>query len=489
MVVLTFILAVLCPLLLFAETAPSEPAVDYDRVHAAAEQLATRSGATAMAGVAVLSLSDSSEVVVDFNGRKGFIPASTTKVLTSAAALDALGPDFTFATMLEISGVVDAGILKGSVWIKGSGDPTLAEYGGDKLFASWRAALQEAGIASVEGAIVGDASLFETQQRPGSWAWADLGNYYACGASGLNFRQNTFRVHFRPGSVGSRAKFLRTEPALSDVVFHNEMRTGAPGSGDQGYVYAAAYSESVFLRGSIPAGVPTFSIKGALPDPALACAHSFTSYLEKHGLAVSEEATTVRRMRAAGLTSVEERQTLHTHQSSKLGAILLRMNHKSINIQAESVLKALGRQVSGGQGSTQSGTEAVKKFFQKHQISTVGFAMQDGAGLSRLNQITPRQMVYVLKAADAGEYGATFRRSLPVAGKSGTLKSVARGTAAVGRVRAKSGTIARVKCYAGYVDARSGDRYAFAIMVNNYTGSYGNVKPAIERVMARLAEL
>jgi D-alanyl-D-alanine carboxypeptidase/D-alanyl-D-alanine-endopeptidase (penicillin-binding protein 4) len=114
--------------------------------------------------------------------------------------------------------------------------------------------------------------------------------------------------------------------------------------------------------------------------------------------------------------------------------------------------------------------------------------MNDGSGLSRLNLITPRQMVYLLKAANSDAHAEIFRNSLPVAGESGTLKNVAKGTAAVGRVRAKSGTIDRVKCYAGYVDARSGTRYAFAIMVNNYAKTYGDVKPGIVSIMARMAE-
>ena len=97
-------------------------------------------------------------------------------------------------------------------------------------------------------------------------------------------------------------------------------------------------------------------------------------------------------------------------------------------------------------------------------------------------------MVYFLKAADNDAHADVFRRSLPVAGQSGTLKNVAKGTAAVGRIRAKSGTIDRVKCYAGYVDSRSGTRYAFAIMVNNYAKRYADVKPGIVSVMARMAE-
>ena len=454
--------------------AESPPPARFQHVVDAAEHLHELAGETSTVGVALLSLSEGSEVVVDYHGKQGFIPASTTKVLTAATALDFLGPDFVFETVLEQA--------SDDVIIKGGGDPTLAEYGSDELFATWLSALKEAGVTAIKGRVIGDASIFEVQQRPGSWAWSDLGNYYASGACGLNFYQNTYQAFFQPGAVGAKARFLRTEPILPGVEFYNEMLTGSSESGDLGYVYAAAYGDVAFLRGSIPAG-RAFSIKGALPDPALLCAQLFERYLKKQGVEVGNKASTIRKMRATGKLVASERHALHTHKSKPLREILIRMNHKSVNLLAESILKRVGG------GSTEGGVNTVEALFRKHQISTIGFAMNDGSGLSRSNLVSPRQMVHFLKSADSGDHAEVFRRSLPVAGQSGTLKSVARGTAAAGRVRGKSGTIARVKCYVGYVDARSGKKFAFAIMVNNYAGKYATVKPGIERVMARMAEL
>ncbi len=110
----------------------------------------------------------------------------------------------------------------------------------------------------------------------------------------------------------------------------------------------------------------------------------------------------------------------------------------------------------------------------------------DGSGLSRLNGVTPRQFAYFLKSIHNGEHGESFLRTLPVAGESGTLKYIAGGTPAAGRIHAKSGTLERTKCYVGYADARSGKRYAFAIMVNNFTGDYYPIRKGIERIMTAL---
>ena len=118
-----------------------------------------------------------------------------------------------------------------------------------------------------------------------------------------------------------------------------------------------------------------------------------------------------------------------------------------------------------------------------------GFFMGDGCGLSRADTVTPRQMALMLYYAAKGEHYDAFYSSLPTAGQSGTLKSIGGGSAADGRVRAKSGTIDRVRNYAGYVNARSGKRYAFAIFINNYTGDLGSVKSKIVRIWSEMVGL
>ncbi|MFT4638416.1 MAG: D-alanyl-D-alanine carboxypeptidase/D-alanyl-D-alanine-endopeptidase (penicillin-binding protein 4) [Verrucomicrobiales bacterium] len=477
-----FPLIVLAIAWLFAGLSHAETPATIAAVKAAVPSLGKRPGMdSATLGVAVLRLGENPEMVVDVAGKQSFIPASTTKILTTVAALDVLGPEMVFETKLGYRGTLEAGELQGDLVILGTGDPTLAEYGWDELFKTWTEAMKTAGITSITGRVLGDASFYQGPPRPGTWSWMDLGNYYAGGADGLNFYNNTYNVRFRTRAVGSRAKYLGTTPELPGVTFHNEMMTGNAGSGDQGYVYAAPYGQVVFLRGSIPAS-GTFTIKGALPEPALTCAQLFHAHLKKQGIQISEDPSTQRMDPATGALT-----EIHAHTSKPLSNLLQRMNHKSINLFAETILRRVGK-AQGNVGSTQAGVNAVNAYFTKHGIRTEGFAMNDGSGLSRLNLITPRQMVYLLKAANSDAHAEIFRNSLPVAGESGTLKNVAKGTAAVGRVRAKSGTIDRVKCYAGYVDARSGTRYAFAIMVNNYAKTYGDVKPGIVSIMARMAE-
>ena len=436
---------------------------------------------SATLGIAVLPVEEG-QVLFDHNGRKSFVPASAMKVITTGAALTYLGPDHRFKTTLQTD-------TDGNVFVKGSGDPTLAQYSTDKLFNTFSAKLKEAGIEEIDGAVIADATAFETQLAPDTWQYYDIGNYFGAGASGLTFLQNSYRAYFNPGrSAGSPAKFLRTSPAIPGLKFTNEMRTGKSGSGDRGFIYATPYTEHAFLRGTIPLGKPGFSIKGSMPDPPLTFARFFSTHLESTGISCVHPATTMRILALEDQNPTAERTDIYHHESAPLSEIALSTNHLSINLHAEALVKAIAHK-RRGVGSTKAGAEEMEKFVASMGIRTNGLHIADGSGLSRLNGATPRQFVYILKGIHNSEHGDVFFRSLPIAGKTGTLKYIGSGTAASGRIHAKSGTLERIKCYVGFADSTSGKRYTFAIMVNNFTGSYYPIKKAIERTMGAIATL
>lgn len=477
-------------LLVAAGAGAAEPVVDLSGLEDAVSKLeALPEMTSARLGLTVLRLGTGEgevEVVYEKDGVRSFVPASTTKVLTSVAALETLGPDYEFVTRFGYLGVLDAeGRLEGDLVIQGGGDPALAEDGWDGLFKRWAQALEALGLTQVSGGVVADASFFSGPPRSGDWNWRDLGNYYASGAGGLNFYGNRYSIRFRPGAVGAPAKLLGTYPNLLGVEFFNEMRTGAADSGDQGYVYAAPFAQVVTLRGTVPAGGP-FSIKGALPNPALVCAQLLQKKLESGGMKFGKPATTVR---SGGKgPSKGPAEWLAEERSPVLRNLMRRMNHDSVNLYAEALLKGAGR-AHGGDGSVEGGVSALREWFKQNGILQRGWVMRDGAGLARANLISPRQLAEVLKCAHESPHGELLRESLPAAGRSGTLKRVARGTPAVGRLRAKSGTLAGVKCYAGYVRGVSGRDHAFALMVNHHAGTYSAVRSALEGVLVSLAGL
>jgi len=443
---------------------------------------------TALVGFCLIDLSASPESAAGYQMDAGLVPASTMKVVTTAAANELLGADFRFSTEIQTTGALgEDGVLKGDVVIRGGGDPTLAADELNPTFARWRTALGEAGVKQVEGRVIGDASIFGTVLTPDTWQWNDLGNYYGAGACGLTVLNNLFRATFRTPAVGARAPLAGTSPQLPDHDFVNEMRVGPPGSGDNGYVYGDAYGRLTTFRGTVPAGNGSFTIKGALPDPAYFCARSFTEYLNENGISLSGEPTTDRLLSIRG-EEIGARKTIFEQKSEPLSEILVTTNHQSDNLKAECLHRSIG--VKGkGDGSTGAASTIVRDYWDKKGIDMTGFVMGDGCGLSRANSVTPRQMTLMLYHTAKGESFETFRRSLPVAGRSGTLKSIGGGTAAEGRIRAKSGTMDRIRNYAGYLEARSGKRYAFALFVTNYTSDLAAVKAKIVRVWSVMAGL
>jgi len=443
---------------------------------------------TALVGFCLVDLGAEPGTAAGYQMDAGLVPASTMKVVTTAVATELLGPDYRFVTELQTTGTLgEDGTLDGDLVIRGGGDPTLAAEELSPTFAKWKAALAEAGIKTVNGRVVGDASVFGTVLTPDTWQWNDLGNYYGAGACGLNVHKNLFYASFRTPSVGARAPFAGTRPKLPGYEFVNEMRVGPSGSGDNGYVYGDAYGRLFTFRGTVPAGGGSFTIKGALPDPALFCARTFSEYLVDNGIPVSGEPTTDRLLGIAG-EEIGARKKIHEQSSEPLSSILLSTNHQSDNLMAECLHRAIGVKAKGD-GSTAAASAAIRGYWEEKGIDMTGFFMGDGCGLSRANTVTPRQMTLMLHEAAKGGQFETFRKSLPVAGRSGTLRSIGGGTAAEGRIRAKSGTMDRIRNYAGYLEARSGKRYAFALFVTNYGTDLSTVKSKIVRIWSVMAGL
>lgn len=443
---------------------------------------------TASIGVCLVPLDGEPSDAFGYQIDQGLIPASTMKAITTATANEVLGSDYRFKTEVQTAGVLsEEGTLEGNVVIRGGGDPTLGDSQISRTFAVWQDALAKAGVKKVEGSIVGDASIFGTKLIPDSWQWNDIGNYYGAGACGLTFHQNQFFCSFRTSKVGGIAGFIGTDPKLPGVEFINEMRVGSSGSGDQGYIYGVPYGKVFYLRGTVPAGSGSFTIKGSLPDPAFFCARAFTKYLNQGGIEVTGEPTTVRLMMVAG-ESLAARKIIHEQSSDSLASLMILTNQKSVNLRAECMHRAIGLNEKG-KGTTANSSKAVADHWAEKGVDMTGFYMADGCGLSRSNTVTAKQMALVLYHAAKGDQFSAFHDSLPVAGRSGTLKSIGGGTSAEGRVRAKSGTLDRIKTYAGYVNARSGKRYAFATFINNYSGESWDAKSKIVRIWTKMVAL
>ena len=431
------------------------------------------------------------EILLDHHGNKSLATASTMKVVSTASAMAALGPDYRFVTTLEYSGTISSsGTLQGNLYIRGSGDPTLGSerfgtsYELPAIMNAWIAALRAKGIRSITGDVIGDATCYGTQLTPPKWPWEDMGNYYGAGAGGLNVYENLYRLDLKPGAKqGDPTSVVGTDPPQASIRFLNEITTGRPGSGDNGYIYGSPYTYERYLRGTIPPGRPVFSIKGSIPDPALYTAQSVYNALKKAGISVRGRANTIR----LGASVGRNRKTIATHQSPPLKEIANETNQKSVNLFAEALALAAGTKM-GSKASTASALDAIESYWKGKGVSTQGMYLRDGSGLSPNNVLSTKQLATLLSKVYQSSYFDSFDQTLPVAGRSGSLKRMMRGTAAEGRLRAKSGYISGVRSYAGYVQTASGELLAFAMIANYYSGSSTQMRQKFSTLMIRLAE-
>ena len=180
-----------------------------DRVHDFATRPELRG---AQIGIDVIDVAGGKRVA-GFNPFQALIPASTQKLITTAAAHDLLGPEHRFYTDLVYTGRIENGTLRGDVYVIGGGDPTLASpyMAGvprlDAVINRWREAIRAAGISRIEGRVVGDDAYFGTDGASAGWPWADLGNYYGAGAYGLNINENSYQLDLLQRSmVGGRTR-------------------------------------------------------------------------------------------------------------------------------------------------------------------------------------------------------------------------------------------------------------------------------------------
>jgi D-alanyl-D-alanine carboxypeptidase/D-alanyl-D-alanine-endopeptidase (penicillin-binding protein 4) len=386
---------------------------------------------------------ENGKVLIDQNSDLSLVPASCMKIVTTATALHLLGSDYRFETSLEYDGEINEETLHGNLYIRGGGDPCL---GSDRISGSlswetqieaWVSAVQKLGIKKIEGKVIADATKWEKALAAPSWAWEDLGNYYGAGACALSFHENSYSLFFRPGiHEGENTSILRTEPPLTSFFIRNEVKTGPQGSGDRACIYGSEYSFMQFVRGTVPAGVNEFAIKGAIPNPAEYCAELFAAELMQKGITIDLQE----------IQSSTGRTAIHKTLSPPVGEIVHWTNQKSINLYAEHLLKKMG-ELMYKEGSTQAGIKAVAQFWRSKNVDLGGFNMVDGSGLSRKNLITTKQLVSLLLQMKKSDHFSLFLGSLPEQ---------------EGSIKAKSGSMSSIKGYVGY----SGD-VAFAILVNN----------------------
>ncbi|HVR72163.1 MAG TPA: D-alanyl-D-alanine carboxypeptidase/D-alanyl-D-alanine-endopeptidase [Vicinamibacteria bacterium] len=417
-------------------------------------------------GIEVRSLR-SGRVLYARDAEKNFKPASTLKLVTAAAALDALGPDARLRTTVETAGRLDAyGRILGDVYLVGGGDPNLSGRFHDgrttATLEELAGALHASGVRRIEGRLIGHEALFGGDRRGEDWAWNDLVWSYGAEVSALSFNDNAAQLRAIPGERVGDPLVVERDPVSAHYGVVSTAVTSAAGGKPELVLRSDPGSNLIRLSGSLPHGGEPWAAGVAIADPARYAAVVFSEVLAARGISLTGTVATSSDPLPAG------RRVLAARESEPLAEILRVVNKKSQNLHSEMLLRLLGARVKG-EGTVEAGHEAVEDFLRRLGVPAESWDLRDASGLSRSDIVTPRGLAALLVAMDKHPHAAAFRDSLPVAGVDGTLEGRMRGTAAQGRVRAKTGSLRHVNALAGYATHRGGERLVFAIVLNHHT--------------------
>ncbi len=419
-------------------------------------------------GVEVRSLA-TGKVLYARNAEKHLRPASTLKLVTTAAALDAFGPEDRIRTTVETAARQDGmGRLLGDVYLVGRGDPNLsgrfANARATAAFEEMAERLGAAGVKRIEGRVVGNEALFRGERRGEDWSWGDLVWWYGAEVSALSFNDNCVDLKAAPGERVGDPIVLDREPRSSYATVVAAATTAPAGAKEDLTLTRAAGGNLIRVSGTLPLGAAPATMNVAVEDPARYAATVFKEVLEARGILVAGGVATSSDPLPAGA------RVIAFHDGPPLAEVLKGVNKPSQNLHAEMLLRLLGARAKGD-GTVEGGAAVVADFLSRIGVAPTRGARQDGSGLASSDLVTAHDLVTLLAAMAAHRHARVFEDSLPIAGVDGTLRNRLKGTAAEGRLHAKTGSVRHVNAVAGYADRADGARLAFAAIVNNQSQS------------------
>ncbi len=431
-----------------------------------------------------------SKVLLAVNPDKPFRPASVLKVLTTATALDKLGPDFRFRTPVKTNGTLQPdGTLEGNVILVGRGDPNLVDPSGEILQQSalqeLAEKLKELGVRRITGDVIGDDSYFDVNPHGEGWTARDLKSIYGAPINALSVDNNVFWIHASPTRVNHLVN-VSVEPHTSYFRIRNLGVTGTARARKTMYARLIPGTKTLVVSGVLPLR-RGYSQHIILEKPAEAAAAVFKEELERQGVDVQGG---VQVIQAGEVSPAESRDwvTLAEHESPPLIRGVEIINKYSQNLHAEMLLRTLGAEFRGT-GTDEAGLEVVKDFIVSAGIDTSGISLKDGCGLSRDNLLTPRFQTSLLLALSNRAYFDMFLNTLAVSGTDGTLRGRLAAQPVRGSIHAKTGTLNGVSTLSGYMTTRSGRVLAFSIFANNANASMTRIKKTIDEICSLFVNL
>jgi D-alanyl-D-alanine carboxypeptidase/D-alanyl-D-alanine-endopeptidase (penicillin-binding protein 4) len=453
-------------------------------------------------GVFVMSLKDG-RVLYARNAERAFAPASNLKLYTTAAALDLLGADYRWHTSVYAEAAPDkSGTIAGDLILYGRGAPDLSsnkERDESKSSLDRLAdELYERGVRRVHGGIVGDESYFSGDPLGDGWLWNDVQWYFGAEVSALSINDNEISVAVTPSAKPGEAASIKLKPETAYAHVLNDTNTMERGQPATIGITRGLSDNEVRVWGDFPAGGRAINARLSVHRPALWAATLFRDALKRRGISVEGEARMVdaREKSEGARVDPESAVELASLSGKTLGEIVRLTNKESINLNAELILRTLGKERgrtasatdpkrARTRGDDEAGTAVIRQWLGQRGIPVDALALHDGSGLSRLNLVTPEATVRLLTSMAQSPSAGVFRDSLPVAGRDGTLRFRLRSTAQ-GHIAAKTGTLTYINSLSGYAETDDGELLAFSIICNDETNAESSTR-VVDAIAALLA--
>jgi len=404
----------------------------------------------------VIQAVDAPAPLLAHNADSALNPASVMKLVTSFAALEQLGPAYTWTTELWADGPISDGRLKGNLVIKGKGDPTLTL---ERLWLMQRE-LRSRGIRDIDGDLVLDIHHFNLPPHdPAAFDNEPLALYNAApGALVANFNATTLRLVPDNSQVAVAPEFALPGVALISQL---ELTEGDCDNWRGGLTPRIASSEpyTLVVEGRYPQSCGEKTLTLNLLDAAASFDHTFRALWTESGGSVAGSTVFG--------TAPADTLPLISFSSAPLADALRSLNKYSNNLMTRNLFLTLGAEAYGAPATPEKGDRAIRAALSRHAIPTHKLVMENGSGLSRIERISADALNQLLLAAYRSPYFSEFESALPIVALDGTLKRRFRDSPLNGRAHLKTGTLRDVSALAGYLVDAHGRRVSFVMLINH----------------------
>lgn len=384
-------------------------------------------------------------------------PASTMKVLTTYAALELLGPAYTWHTKVYATGPLRDNVLDGDLVIEGGGDPFMTA---DRWWGFVNV-VRQAGVDRIKGDILLDTSYFAPQDDDRAAFDNRPYRVYNVVPDALTVNFQSVNVSVTPDAAANRAH-VRVYPWPSNLTVENELRLERGCRGSRRVVIASPDGQTgkrLSVAGLYGSGCSPIGVQRAVMRSPDFTYGTFRSFWQQSGGTIDGG------MKIARVPA--DARLLTTYDSLSLAEVIRLVNKFSSNVMARTLLLTLAAEKAGTPGTAANGQRVIGEFLADRGIEIPGLVIENGSGLSRSARVTAAGLGGVLLDAWRSPYSAEFQASLPLAAVDGTLRRRFRNGGMEGRVRMKTGSLEDVSALAGYVSSAAGRDYVAVIIVNH----------------------